>query len=802
MYGAGIHRAQQRMARAEQSGEAARNPYAATVYRDYVMPLSSILHEDVMRPTAGRRQAHVQLLHPLDLDAVALLSVRTALSLLLDTGRVYGLRSLAYQVGRILHCELVLAQIEHVNPDLYHTLAQDFGRRKSKDVRHRMTVFKQQAAKAGIFMDEWSIGSRDQVGLYILEQLARLNMVDIDPPPSVNGKRIAGKRPELGIRLSDEVIAVIDQIKSIVEVTSPLFGPCVEPPRDWSRMNSGGFHTEALVRVHPYLVKAPSAARGLLMDADMPVVLRAVNALQRTAWAVNGPVLDAVLSLAAHTNVGEVVTMREEGRPLPPEWLATVESTTDLDSVRAEEFISWKKRMSEWYTQRKLMGVQYGRFYSATRAAATFRDYPALHFVYFADSRGRLYPLTYGVNPQGSDLQKALIHFAVGKPLHTPEAVKWFLIHGANKFGFDKATLKAREAWHLDKQDVIMRIASDPANCTDWHEADSPLQFLAWCLEYANWRIDPHGFKSHIPISMDGSCNGLQNFSAMLRDEVGGQATNLTANPVMEDIYRRVAEVTMQLMAAAKPDDEGIIKRWLDFGIERSVVKRSVMTTPYGVTKRSAIKYVIADYLRGGRAPFEPKEYWAAASKLMEFAWPAIGAVVVKSREAMDWLSACARMIAKQYGDEREGVISWVTPSGFLASQSYYEVAEHRINTRLHGTTKIKVLTEQDSADINRHVSGLAPNFVHSMDASHLHLVTAAAGDRLIDSLAMIHDDYGTHAADAEKLYHLIREVFVEMYETHDPIADFAAAYPGCPTPPTKGTLDLREVLRSEYFFS
>lgn len=29
---------------------------------------------------------------------------------------------------------------------------------------------------------------------------------------------------------------------------------------------------------------------------------------------------------------------------------------------------------------------------------------------------------------------------------------------------------------------------------------------------------------------MDGSCNGLQNLSALFRDEIGGQATNLTAN--------------------------------------------------------------------------------------------------------------------------------------------------------------------------------------------------------------------------------------------------------------------------------
>jgi len=66
----------------------------------------------------------------------------------------------------------------------------------------------------------------------------------------------------------------------------------------------------------------------------------------------------------------------------------------------------------------------------------------------------------------------------------------------------------------------------------------------------------------------------------------------------------------------------------------------------------------------------------------------------------------------------------------------------------------------------------------------------------------MIHDDYGTHAADAQKLYELIREEFVRMYTNHAPIEDFVTLYPECPPPPSKGTLDLTEVLRSQYFFS
>jgi len=803
MYSQGIDRCRARINRAEEAGEAARNPYAATILRDYVMPLARILHTDVMECHPGKRAAHAQLLRPLDLEAVALLTVRTMLSMLLMGYGDGKLRPSAYNIGRTIHCELVLAQIEHLSPDLYHTLANDFNRRRSKNVRHRMTVFRLQAEKNGIHLDTWDTGSRDQVGMYLMERLQNLGMIFIQPPAMRNGKKMAGRMLDRDVHLTPEVSETIEKIKGITEIMSPLYGPCVEPPRDWTAFDNGGFHTRDMIRVHPYMVKAHGSARQLLRDVPMPKVLRGLNQLQRTAWRVNTRVLDTVLKIAEHANVGEIVSMRETEKPARPSWLEDVQDTSALDGDKQQEFMIWKREMAKWYTARKMLGTKYARFYSATRAADTFKEYDNVYFVYFADSRGRFYPLTYGVNPQGSDLQKSLLHFAKGKPLSTESARRWFLIHGANKWGFDKATLQERVDWHKDKDQMLMAIASDPVNRTEWQDADSPLQFLAWCFEYAEWQIDPDGFESRIAVSMDGSCNGLQNFSAMLRDEVGGKATNLTNNATMEDIYRRVAEATVKRMqASADPDDAELRHRWLEHGIDRGVVKRSVMTTPYGVTKRTATMYVIDDYLKQGKAPcFKTEEYYKAAAVLMAYAWPAIGDVVIKSREAMDWLSKCAKLIVDTYGDDNDGVISWITPSGFVSTQAYYQVNEHRISTRINGITRIKVLSEKDDANGRRHASGLAPNFVHSMDAAHLHLVAEACAAKGFD-LAMIHDDYGTHAADAEEMYHIIRDVFVKMYEQNDPIEEFARAYPICPMPPKKGTLDLSEVRNSHFFFS
>ena len=233
--------------------------------------------------------------------------------------------------------------------------------------------------------------------------------------------------------------------------------------------------------------------------------------------------------------------------------------------------------------------------------------------------------------------------------------------------------------------------------------------------------------------------------------------------------------------------------------MNRTLVKRSVMTLPYGSTRYSCAEFIVADYLRGGKVPeFEKGEYEKAANYLSHFVWAAIGEVVVKAREAMTWLQQGARQLVREGNTE----IKWVTPSGFPAIQAYWESDVHQIHTKLCGGARLKIHHDTDTPDINRHKNGIAPNFVHSLDASHLTLTVNAAVAEGITSLAMIHDDYGTHAADAPRLFRIIREQFVGMYQRHDMLAEFRARYPGLPEPPEQGDLDITQVLESPYFFA
>lgn len=826
----GKARAERIMGRNETAGSADNNPYAKAIFNRYVMPLADIIRADIKTKKPGRNQAHVTLLEPMDPEAIAFLAVRAALNDLLagttqqamkvsqdsSSAPATSGRDLMGSLGKAVYHELMLSMFSEEAPELFYTLVNDLGRRMSKSERHRLNVFRIKMKEAGVPVPEWGAAGTQQIGAYLVDQLSELGMLEIEKytVPAAQAKNV---RNTIDVRLSDSCFELVSQIKEMVAETTPYFLPCIEQPKDWVSIMDGGYHTLDMRRMSPFCIKS-QGAWSEVAENDLSRVFAAINALQRVQWQVNSKMLDTIRQVAKHFDMDEILSQAEFPAPPQPDWLMDGMKQEDMTPDELEQFKIWKRAKREWYTNMKLRGTKYGRFVTATGVADKFRNFGSIYFVYFADFRGRLYVQTTGISPQGSDMQKALLRFAKGLPLDSLDAERWFCIHGANTWGKDKLTLDDRVAYIAKHRDVIMAFAADPINNRGWQEADKPLQFLAWCFEYAEWQNSPHTFLSHLPVGMDGSCNGLQNFSAMLRDEVGGKAVNLTPSPLPNDIYQNVADVTMLLLRKSDPwnvpeadeDDAESQKArrkaelankhrimWLNHGITRSLVKRSVMTLPYGSTRFSCADFIVGDYLKEGKAPeFSREEYAAAAQFLSHYVWEAIGQVVVKATDAMDWLQRSTKKML-----ENDSGCRWITPDGFSVIQYYQEQDLHRINTKLCGNTKIRVSQDnQDTPSLRQHKNGIAPNFIHSLDANHLRMVTNAAAAEGLD-LAMIHDDYGTHAAKAATLYRIIREVFVAMYEQHDPLGDLATAYE-LSSPPARGSLDLRLVLQSPYFFS
>ena len=75
-----------------------------------------------------------------------------------------------------------------------------------------------------------------------------------------------------------------------------------------------------------------------------------------------------------------------------------------------------------------------------------------------------------------------------------------------------------------------------------------------------------------------------------------------------------------------------------------------------------------------------------------------------------------------------------------------------------------------------------------------------------ISDFAVVHDSFGVHAHHVPRLAQSIREAFVEMYLDRNALEEFyenvEGVLPDLERPPTQGTLDIKEVLESKYFFS
>lgn len=187
--------------------------------------------------------------------------------------------------------------------------------------------------------------------------------------------------------------------------------------------------------------------------------------------------------------------------------------------------------------------------------------------------------------------------------------------------------------------------------------------------------------------------------------------------------------------------------------------------------------------------------------------WGAIGEVVKAARVGMDWLKSCASLAGA------EGLpVVWYTPDGFMVSQAYRERAAKRVKTVLDGKVMFFTLdAAKPTIDKRRQVQGIAPNWVHSMDATAMRMYVNHASVHGIRHHAMVHDSYGTLAADAETMGQLLREAFIDLYTTHDPLAEFRVDVAmmlsdenleKLPPVPEKGDLDVELVRESDFFFA
>ena len=638
------------------------------------------------------------------------------------------------------------------------------------------------------------------------------------------------------VHLSDFWVKKMAQRGFSLAGIAPVYQPCVVPPKPWTGVVGGGYWAKGR-RPLPLIRLGSKSAVARYEDVYMPEVYDAVNIIQNTPWKVNKKVLDVVnmVEKLNNTPIDDIPQIE----PLKPE---------DYAGETEEELKAWKKAAAGIYRREKARQSRRLSLSFIVNQANKFSQFKAIWFPYNMDWRGRVYAVPM-FNPQGNDMQKGLLTLAVGKPIGA-DGFKWLKVHGANCAGVDKVTFEERIKWVEDNHDNIMAAAKAPMDSIEWWgKLDSPFCFLAFCFEYAGVMHHGLSYSCSLPIAFDGSCSGIQHFSAMLRDHIGGHAVNLTPSGKVQDIYRIVSdriEEELKVLLVNGTDNEMVThedkktgeitervklgtrelaRQWLTYGMSRKVTKRSVMTLAYGSKEYGFADQVYEDIVMpaidsGSGAMFtEPSQ----ASRFMaKMIWEAVSVTVVAAVDAMKWLQGAAKLLAAEVKDKKTGEIlkpclpvHWVTPDGFPVWQEYRKKDTTRLNLMFLGSFNLQPTVNRGTKkelDKHKQESGISPNFVHSQDGSHLRKTVVHTHRKYgVMSFAVIHDSFGTIPADAEYLFRGVRETMVETYRDNDVLLDFYEQFEyqlhesqrdKLPELPKKGKLNIEDILSSDFAFA
>lgn len=797
MVARGVAKAENSFRAAEEGGRTADTSYSTSLTRQFLPELVNHVERYCSKTGATRFGRYRGLIRLLDADKASLLSLRCVFQ---DPFADRPLPTLAKLIGTRIEDEIKFTAFQVDHADYYNAIIKDFKQKNTVNYRHRHRVLTFKMKENEVDWTPWTQDEKLHVGMIMLDCI--LKSSDLIVKATIR----KGVKTQTVVTLTDSANRWIEKHKDHMSLLSPEFMPTIIEPDDWLALDIGGYYSPNMRRRAPLVKTRSQAHRDLLKSSDLSMVMEGANALQQTSWRVNKRVHDVVKEI---WKKGLRIGM---GSPdpihIPPSPTAKIDKDTFTEEQQAK-FDEWRREAARLHTAENDRVKKNFQVIRMMRAAEQYKDYDKFWYVYQTDFRGRFYAATSGFSPQGPDMGKALIEFADGKMLGE-RGFYWLKVHFANLCGYDKESYDERTLYTDRLEDAIRAVASDPLGNARhvWVNADKPFCALAAIFELAEaYENGAEATLNRIAVALDGTCNGLQHYAAILRDEVGAEATNVVYSGKVADIYAEVGRVAADRVRGDTPNEDNreVHQAWVTYaagsGFPRKLPKKPVMTLPYGSTQRSCTDSTL-DYLADlSSVLFPAGSRMRSSTYLTRHLWSAIGDVVISARHAMAWIQSVASVMAKEGHP-----LIWITPTGFPVYQGTNKIKTRRIRTHLGGDIQMQIGDFTDELDPRRQASGSAPNFVHSMDASHLLLTVVRASNASIRGFAVIHDSYGTYAADTDALHSHLRQSFVDLYDKGNALEDFRQQQTDrcgvvLKDPPKQGTLDIRRVLKSPYFF-
>ncbi|KAK2763279.1 DNA-directed RNA polymerase [Arachnomyces sp. PD_36] len=749
------------------------------------------------------RACYVSYLQALKPDKLAAVTILSALSVMNKAGIERGtkLGTLVIQLGQAVQEEIVAQHVSAQNPrkllkDRKGLVARMIAERKTNKFRRRWAN-EMEKVKDELPDTAWPAGTEAGVGAILVSGLLDVAKVRVEKVQPDTQERFVSMQSafqytfqlEKGRRIGyvniNSAVAARLRRHGVGELLAKHL-PMVSQPKPWTGFYDGGFITQRVpvLRVKEHDQMQKTYAKAAAKRGDLDQVFSGLDVLGATGWKINKGVFDVMLEA---WNSGEEVadlapeTFNFDLPPAPPKEDVAARRLWNYQRVELEN------KKSGFHSQRCFQNFQ-------LEIARAYRN-ETFYLPHNLDFRGRAYPLPPYFNQMGADNCRGLLLFSKGKPLGE-KGLWWLKIHLANVFGFDKASLQERVDFTMKHLDDVLDSANKGLHGKRWWlKAEDPWQCLSACMELRNALdcVHPTEYISRLPVHQDGSCNGLQHYAALGGDIAGARQVNLEPSDRPSDIYTGVSEYVKEDIK--KEAAEGVeIAKLLEGKVTRKIVKQTVMTNVYGVTFLGAIRQVrkqMEDYYP--ELKDSPYSHALCSTYIARKIFKALGSMFSGAHSIQFWLGDCAGRISQSLSPEQinqiindpellskteaqrnrlkkandplssfNSTVIWTTPLRLPVVQPYRDTKARRVKTSLQDIN-IKDPHATDTVNKRKQLQAFPPNFIHSLDATHM-LLSANRCHELGLTFSAVHDSFWTHAGDIDEMNTALREQFIRMH--------------------------------------
>lgn len=644
-----------------------------------------------------------------------------ALSVVLDTisTRPYE-NDLAKGIGRALEDELRAGKVEKMNPHLMRLIKKKKGAKALSNKRILQQL--------RIEDESWTSIQKQEVGGLLLQVIvANTNLIEI-LPLSNKGK-------------IKTIVDATEATQEIIKQNPPKPTPVrrlpllIKPKPCWTMYRQG--ENKPFIRSRNDI--------SYITERDLRVIKKPTHYLEDQAKEIDRTMVGDMRT-AWDCNIRGLFPVQRDPKEEP------VAPTEHIGSEAYKNYV--KERWAAQKDRNNGAGIR-------NKIEQDIRELEevagrTVYNQYFADQRGRIYTLNKLATHQGPDWSKACINFAKGKRC-SEEGFSWLLIAAAGHYGINDLWME-RHKWGEDNIKQMCAVAEAPLDRLElWRDAKDKWQYLQLCRAVKE-QIDNPNSISKCPIRLDQCCSGIA-ISSMLTGDIRLASFTNCIGDRKSDIYQVVAdhvhlEVTKDLQS--NQSKKKYAELWLEYGIDRSLMKLPCMTAIYGAQYLGLVDYLVAKLEE--KVPDKmvydwQHHYLSPAGYLAKIIKSSLDNYLNSSFRMQKWL----KLVAKQVLEQNKK-IKWTSPVGWPIELGDEIDPRKSVYSLTRGKRRWTPWNEYENKDLfSARITkrSIMANTITSFDAAICLQVISTCSAQNVQILTN-HDCFATIPTDAEYLHKLL----------------------------------------------